>query len=128
RAWHCGCGGSRSALSRPGTWYFWSVPSCSSSSWRDRCPTIETGGVAEADPEPRAWPAARLLAQLYDLEHDEFTADADLYISLAQRTGGPILEVACGTGRILAPLARRGLSVVGFDSSPDMLARASRRL
>ncbi len=84
--------------------------------------------MAEADPEPRTWPKAPLLAQLYDWEHDEFTADTELYISLAQRTGGPVLEAACGTGRVLDPLARRSFDVVGFDSSPEMLARAARRL
>jgi SAM-dependent methyltransferase len=69
-----------------------------------------------------------LLARLYDWEHDSFSADIELYASLAQRTGGPVLEPACGTGRVLEALARRGLHVVGFDSSPDMLARANRRL
>lgn len=78
--------------------------------------------------EPRRWPPARLFAQLYDWEHDAFSADIELYTSLAQRTGGPILEPACGTGRVLASLARRGFQVVGLDSSPDMLTRAGERL
>jgi SAM-dependent methyltransferase len=71
---------------------------------------------------------AGLLAQLYDWEHDAFSADVELYTSLAQRTGGPILEPACGSGRVLESLARRGLHVVGFDSSPEMLTRARGRL
>jgi len=37
------------------------------------------------------------------------------------------LEPACGTGRYLRELARRGPSVVGFDASPDMIAYARRR-
>lgn len=78
--------------------------------------------------EPRRWAPARLLARLYDWEHDSFTADLDLYVALAQRTGGPVLELTCGTGRLLEALARRGFHVVGFDSSPDMLERARARL
>jgi SAM-dependent methyltransferase len=73
-------------------------------------------------------PNGPVLARLYDWEHDSFTADVELYASLAQRTGGPLLEPACGTGRVLEPLARRGFQVVGFDSSADMLARAHERL
>jgi SAM-dependent methyltransferase len=84
--------------------------------------------VDDIDAEPRHWTPARLLARLYDWEHDAFTADLDLYTSLAQRTGGPVLEPTCGTGRLLEPLARRGLQVVGFDSSPEMLERARARL
>jgi SAM-dependent methyltransferase len=84
--------------------------------------------VGDGGADPRRQTPAQLLAQLYDWEHDSFTADVDLYASLAQRTGGPILEPACGTGRVLEPLARRGLHVVGFDSSPVMLARARERL
>ena len=82
----------------------------------------------EASADPRRWPPATLLAQLYDWEHDSFSDDVDLYLSLAQRTGGPVLEPACGSGRVLEPLARRGLRVTGFDSSPEMLARARRRV
>ena len=85
-------------------------------------------GVDDAEADPRRWPLPRLLAQLYDWEHDSFTEDLDFYASLAQRTGGPILEPACGTGRLLEGLARRGLTVVGFDSSPEMLTRAHARL
>ncbi len=37
-------------------------------------------------------------------------------------TGGPVLEVGCGTGRVLIPLARSGIEIVGLDLSPHMLA------
>ncbi len=67
------------------------------------------------------------LALLYDWEHDEFDDDVDFYRSLAGRTGGPVLEVACGSGRILHPLAKAGLDVVGVDCSADMLDRARGR-
>lgn len=69
-----------------------------------------------------------LAAQLYDWEHDEFQDDVELYAGLGQRTGGPGLEIACGTGRVLAGLARIGLEVVGLDRSEEMLHRARTRL
>ena len=79
-------------------------------------------------PHPQSWPRSTLLAQLYDWEHDEFQADVQLYSALGRRTEGPALELACGTGRVLAGLARDGLEVVGVDHSPEMLGRARRRL
>jgi SAM-dependent methyltransferase len=49
------------------------------------------------------------------------------YTRLAEETGGPILELACGTGRLSIPLARAGYSVTGLDLSPAMLRRATRK-
>jgi len=49
------------------------------------------------------------------------------YRDLASQTGGPILEVACGTGRLTLPLARDGHEVVGLDASPAMLRTAKAR-
>jgi SAM-dependent methyltransferase len=63
--------------------------------------------------------------QNYDvLEND---AGVAFYTALAQETGGPVLEVACGTGRVTIPIARLGLSVTGLDIVPGMLAQARRR-
>jgi len=67
-------------------------------------------------------------ARLYDWEHDPYRADVDVVVALARRTGGPVLELACGTGRLLAPLASAGLAVTGVDSSEAMLRRATERL
>src|SRR5579871_4244104 len=64
---------------------------------------------------------AQLLAQLYDWEHDRFGDDVDLYLALARRSDGPVLEPACGTGRALAPIAAHGIHVVGIDNSRAML-------
>ena len=49
------------------------------------------------------------------------------YTRVARRTGGPVLELACGTGRLSVPLAENGHSVVGLDSSAAMLGAALRK-
>jgi SAM-dependent methyltransferase len=49
------------------------------------------------------------------------------YTRLADQTGGPILELACGTGRLSIPLALAGFAVTGLDLSPAMLRRATRK-
>ncbi|MCX2727337.1 class I SAM-dependent methyltransferase [Thermomicrobium sp. 4228-Ro] len=69
-----------------------------------------------------------VIAEFYDLEFADFDTDVDLYLAFAQRSGDPILEVGCGTGRLLVPLARAGYTVHGVDRSPAMLERARRRL
>lgn len=67
-------------------------------------------------------------ARLYELEHREFDADFDLYLSYARSKGGPILELGCGTGRVLLPLLKRGYHVAGVDTSEAMLALAREKL
>lgn len=65
---------------------------------------------------------------LYDWEHDPFTEDLDVYLAFARRFGGPVLELACGSGRILEPLCAAGFECAGVDASAGMLARAEKRL
>lgn len=65
-----------------------------------------------------------LLARWYDLDLRDDPGDVDLYLALAGRTGGPILELAAGSGRIALPLAEAGHEVVAVDLDPAMLARA----
>jgi SAM-dependent methyltransferase len=79
--------------------------------------------VSEAPPE--AWLDA--LARLYDLDLEEDPGDLDLYLALANRTGGPVLEIAVGSGRIAVPLAMAGHDVTGIDLDPGMLRRAAVR-
>ena len=70
-----------------------------------------------------------IVARYYDLEHDALTADVALYCELARAVGGgPVLELGCGTGRVLAGLVRSGHTAIGVDCSPPMLARADERL
>lgn len=69
----------------------------------------------------------RALARLYDLDLVEDPGDVDLYLAIAARTGGPILELAAGTGRIAVPLAEAGYDVTAVDVDPAMLERAVAR-
>jgi SAM-dependent methyltransferase len=59
----------------------------------------------------------------YDREDTSDTGIA-FYTALAQETGGPVLEIACGTGRVSIPIARLGFAVTGLDIVPGMLERA----
>jgi SAM-dependent methyltransferase len=60
----------------------------------------------------------------YDLQHKGITDDIPLYLDLARQYGGPVLELACGTGRVSIPLAEQGLEVTGLDIAKPMLDRA----
>jgi SAM-dependent methyltransferase len=54
--------------------------------------------------------------------------DVTFFVEAAQTYGGPVLEVGCGTGRVLIPTARAGISIYGIDLSPYMLDVCERRL
>jgi SAM-dependent methyltransferase len=69
---------------------------------------------------------AAALARLYDLDLAEDPGDIELYLALAARTGGPILEIAAGSGRVAVPLAAAGYDVTAVDNDPAMLARAAK--
>ena len=47
--------------------------------------------------------------------------DAPFYLNLASEVGGPVLEIGCGTGRVLLPIARAGIEIHGVDNSGPML-------
>jgi SAM-dependent methyltransferase len=63
-----------------------------------------------------------IVAQLYDhvVPYRE-RPDIDFFIEEAVESGGPVLEIGCGTGRVLLPTARKGISITGLDVSPYML-------
>jgi SAM-dependent methyltransferase len=69
-----------------------------------------------------------LFARYYDLENADLTEDLPFWLELAETYGDPILELGCGTGRVLLPLARRGHALTGIDNSPEMLARLEDKL
>jgi SAM-dependent methyltransferase len=70
---------------------------------------------------------AAALARLYDLDLVDDPGDLDLYLAMAERADGPILELAAGTGRLAVPLAEAGHRVTAVDIDPAMLDRARRR-
>jgi SAM-dependent methyltransferase len=84
------------------------------------------------DGAPFARPPAAIdfdrFARFYDWDTEGETDDLDFYRNLVARTGGPVLEVGCGTGRVLLPLAKAGVRLTGVDVSPQMLARARAKL
>jgi SAM-dependent methyltransferase len=64
------------------------------------------------------------IAELYDLEHLPYDEDVEFYGSFVEATGDPVLELACGSGRLMVPIAKAGYRVTGLDRSASMLARA----
>lgn len=66
-------------------------------------------------------------ARLYDLMFPGAGPAVDFYRAEAAQTGGRILELGCGTGHKLIPIASDGHSCVGLDLSSDMLAEARRK-
>jgi SAM-dependent methyltransferase len=67
-------------------------------------------------------------ARFYDLDYAGMDDDWPLIQGFAARCGSPILELACGTGRVLLPLAQEGHRVTGVDVSPAMLERARQKV
>lgn len=67
------------------------------------------------------------IAEFYDLEHDRFTDDIPMYQQVVDMVGDPVVELACGSGRILRPLACSGRRLTGVDSSAVMLERCRER-
>jgi SAM-dependent methyltransferase len=61
------------------------------------------------------------IAELYDPWSRSVTEDVGFYVDEARRVGGPVVELAVGTGRIAVPTAVEGIRVIGLDSSPGML-------
>ena len=70
--------------------------------------------------------SAAALARYYDLDVAKEQNALARYLALAAATGGPILELACGSGRLCVPLAGAGHRVVGIDRDTAMLERATR--
>jgi SAM-dependent methyltransferase len=86
-------------------------------------PASENRGVASVyDP----------IAHVFDAWSRSVIEDIPFYVREAVHSGGPVLELGVGTGRIAVPIARRGIRVIGVDDSEEMLrvcrarARAAR--
>jgi SAM-dependent methyltransferase len=80
-------------------------------------PTTETFDAAAGDGA----------ARFFDADYADYVEDLPALRAFARRTGGPLLELGCGTGRLAVPLAAGGYHVTGVDLSPGMLALARQR-
>jgi len=66
-------------------------------------------------------------AELYDIFYEDFTEDIAMYLGFGARTGGSILEIGSGTGRVALALAEDGHAVVGLELSEAMRTVAQRK-
>ena len=71
-----------------------------------------------------------ILASHYDTGYcsKQDLVDVPFYVDVARKCGGPVLEIACGTGRVLLPIAREGIEIAGVDNSESMLTILRRNL
>jgi SAM-dependent methyltransferase len=67
------------------------------------------------------------IAELYDPWSASVVEDVGFYLEEARRSGGPVVELGVGTGRIAVPLGADGIHVIGIDSSRRMLDVCARR-
>jgi len=67
-------------------------------------------------------------ARFYDGDYRDYSDDIALVLKTARAAGRSVLELGCGTGRVLLPLAEDGCHVIGLDSSAALLAIARRKL
>ncbi|MGH7339006.1 MAG: class I SAM-dependent methyltransferase [Candidatus Rokuibacteriota bacterium] len=82
-----------------------------------------------AQAQPPAGKTARVGPEFYDHVVPYATRpDVRFYVEAARESGGPVLELGCGTGRVLVPTARSGTEIVGLDASVGMLEVCRRRL
>ena len=67
------------------------------------------------------------IARLYDPWSRSVVEDVSFYLEEARRSGGPVVELGVGTGRIAVPIAADGIRVIGVDASEGMLEVARER-
>ena len=79
-------------------------------------------GVNVPDAVPLV-PSPYVSGELYDLVLGGYREDLDFYLGHARAAAGPVLELACGTGRVLLPALEAGVSIEGLDLQPQMIAR-----
>lgn len=87
--------------------------------------SMEFDGKSDDHPEAEVFDR---FARYYDDDYRDYEADIDAILELANEQGGAVVELGCGTGRVLLPLAQMGARVTGIDLSPALLAVARRKL
>lgn len=81
----------------------------------------ESGADEPADLEGYIQP------ELYDLAYSWYTVDIPYYVARAREARGPVLEVGCGTGRVMLPTLEAGVDIDGLDLHPGMLEVLERK-
>ncbi|MBZ0315065.1 MAG: class I SAM-dependent methyltransferase [Anaerolineae bacterium] len=66
-------------------------------------------------------------AAQYDEENSTFEPDGPFFVDLIRQYGQPVLELACGTGRLTIPIAQQGFSITGLDVVSGMLSLAKHK-
>ena len=85
--------------------------------------------AAPVRPTPSGYDTVGIIGELYDhVPVYKARRDIDFYADEARATSGEVLELGCGTGRVLIPIARLGKKITGIDSSPRMLDQCKARL
>ena len=67
-------------------------------------------------------------AELYDQSTEGLEHEIEFYVEEAEKSGSPVLELGCGTGRITVPVAESGIEITGLELSSDMLEVAERKV
>ena len=68
------------------------------------------------------------IARFYDYEQRDFVKDIPFYVEYAKNCRSEVLELACGTGRVLIPIAQEGVKIAGLDISKEMLDIARKKI
>src|SRR3954469_15858863 len=82
---------------------------------------METSASTQSPPATDATPFDD--GALYDLVLEKLDYGLEFYLKLAREAAGPVLDVGCGTGRIMLPCLKAGVDIEGLDLFPGMLAR-----
>src|SRR5688572_23755792 len=105
--------------------------------WQVSRPAVGQGPEGSSRRRPRGprrmnaggYDRASFIAEFYDhVVPYAARADISFYVEAAAKSGGPVLELGCGTGRILIPTARSGIEIAGLELSVGMLEACRRRL
>lgn len=65
--------------------------------------------------------------EFYDQQHQKLVEDIPFFLSRVEHYGDPVLELACGTGRVTIPLAQAGFKITGLDINNSMLQQAKKK-
>lgn len=80
-------------------------------------------------PDAGGYETYQFVAEFYDFVAPyRDRQDIAFFVDAALESGGPVLEVGCGTGRVLIPTAQAGVQIVGLDLSTHMLSVCRERI